>query len=76
MPTNLDKKLQTLYSNLLDDWISNPTNTDSQLLRDINAYIINMKNNKHKSKLLSMQKKLISRTPQHILETDTFSFPE
>jgi hypothetical protein len=73
---SLDKKLQTLYSNLLDDWISNPTNTSSQLLRDINAYVINMKNNKHKSKLLAQQKKLASKLPSHILNSDIFSFPE
>ncbi len=74
---SLDKKLKQLYSNMLDSWLLDNTQIDVQVLRDINAYVLAVKSNLHKTKLLSLQKKLANKYPS-ILEHhgNNLEFPE
>ncbi len=75
---SLDKKLRSLYSGILDGWLVDNTQIEVQLLRDINAYVMAMKANAHKSKLLAMQKRLVNKYPTSILEhhNNNLDFPE
>ncbi len=74
---SLDKKLKQLYSGILDKWLADDTAIDQQILRDINSYILSVKSNLHKTKLLALQKKLANKYP-NILEhnTNQLDFPE